>query len=152
MMNPPTQPDSQLRQSLLDQIAAITTMRPGTLAEEYREHPSPDGHGIVRLGPYYKHQVWQDGRNVSRRVPAAEAATLKLDIEEGKRFRQLTDQLAQLNIEHTLALRAAEAAAAGPATEKKTSKPTASPKNTAKRKPTSSKRAKGSAKKKNTGT
>lgn len=132
-MNAHTQPDSPLRQALLDQIAAITTMRPGTLAEEYREHPSPDARAIVRLGPYFKHQVWQDGRNVSRRVPAAEAATLKLDIEQAKRFHQLTAQLAQLNIEHTIALRAAEAtAAAATATEKKTSKPNASPKNTAK--------------------
>jgi hypothetical protein len=117
-MNTPTQSDNVLRQDLLDQIASITTMRLGTLAEEYREHPSPDG-GTVRLGPYFKHQVWQDGRNVSRRVPVAEAATLKLDTEEAKRFHQLTEQLAQLNIQHTIALRTAEAADAGMIAEKK---------------------------------
>jgi len=122
-MNAPTQPDSPLRQALLDQIASITTMRPGTLAEEYREHPSPDGRGTVRLGPYFKHQIWQDGRNVSRRVPAGEASTLKLDTEEAKRFHQLTDQLAQLNIQHTVSLRAAEAAEAGMVAEKKPSIP-----------------------------
>jgi len=148
-MNAPTQPDSQLRQSLLDQIASITTMLPGTLAAEYREHPSPDGRGTVRLGPYFKHQIWQDGRNVSRRVPAGEAATLKLDTEEAKRFHQLTDQLAQLNIQHTTALRAAETAEAGMVAEKKTFKPNASPKNTAKRNASSLKRAKGSPKRKN---
>ena len=148
-MNTPTQSDNALRQALLDQIASITTMRPGTLAEEYREHPSTDGRGTVRLGPYFKHQVWQDGRNVSRRVPVAEAATLKLDTEEAKRFHQLTDQLAQLNIQHTIALRATEAADAGMVAEKKTSNPNASPKNTAKRNSSSPKRAKGSSKKKN---
>ena len=147
-MNAPNQPDSPLRQALLDQIASITTMRPGTLAEEYRQHPSPDGRDIVRLGPYFKHQVWQDGRNVSRRVPAAEATTLKLDTEEAKRFHQLTDQLAQLNIQNTIALRATEAAEAGVVAEKKTSNPTASTKNTAKRNSTSPKRAKSSPKKK----
>lgn len=146
-MNAPTQPDSPLRQALLDQIASITTMRPGTLSEEYREHPSPDGRGTVRLGPYFKHQLWQDGRNLSRRVPAAEAATLKLDVEEAKRFHQLTDQLAQLNIQHTIALRTAEAVAAGTVAEKKTSNPNASPKNTAKRNSSSPKRAKDSPKK-----
>ncbi len=151
-MNAPTQPDSPLRQTLLDQIAAITTMLPGTLAEEYREHPSPDGRGIVRLGPYFKHQVWQDGRNVSRRIPAAEAVSLKLDIEEAKRFHQLTDQLAQFNMEHTFALRAAQATAAGVITEKKTSKPSASPRNIAKQNSTSPKRARNSPKKKNTKT
>jgi len=143
-MNTPPQPDSQLRQSLLDRIAAITTMRPGTIAEEYRERPSPDGSGIVRLGPYFKHQVWQDGRNVSKRVPAAEAATLKLDIEQAKLFDQLTDQLAQLNIEHTVALRAADTPASGVNTEKKTSKTNASTKNTAKRNSSSPRRAKNS--------
>ena len=148
-MNAPTQPDSLLRQALLEQIASITTMRPGTLAEEYRQHPSPDGRGTVRLGPYFKHQVWQDGRNVSKRVPVAEAATLKLDTEEAKRFHQLTDQLAQLNIQHTIVLRATEAADAGMVTEKKTSNPNASPKNTAKRNSSLPKRAKGSPKKNN---
>jgi len=148
-MNAPTQPDSPLRQALLDQIASITTMRPGTMAEEYREHPSPDGRGTVRLGPYFKHQIWQDGRNVSRRVPAGEAATLKLDTEEAKRFHQLTDQLAQLNIQHTIALRAAETSEAGMVAEKKTSNPNSSPKNTAKRSSSSPKRAKGSPKRKN---
>ena len=147
-MNVSTQPDRSLRQALLDQIAAITTMLPGTLAEEYREHPAADGHGTVQLGPYFKHQVWRDGRNVSRRVPAAEAATLKLDIQEAKRFQQLTDQLAQLNIQQTLALRAAEATVAGTIAEKKTSKPNALPKNTAKQNPTSPKSAANSPKKK----
>lgn len=148
-MNPTTHPDHVLRQALLDQIASITTMLPGSLAEEYREHPSPDGRGTVRLGPYFKHQVWQDGRNVSRRVPATEAATLRLDTEEAKRFEQLTRQLAQLNIQHTIALRAAETAESGMIAEKKTSNPSASPKNTAKRNSTLPKRAKGSLKKKN---
>jgi hypothetical protein len=118
---------------LLDQIAAIATMQPGTLAEEYREHPDPGGQGVVRRGPYFKYQLWRDGHNLSRRVPAEEAATLKLDIDNARRFHQLTAQLAQLNIEHTLALRGAETAAAQATAEKKTSKPSASPKNTAKR-------------------
>jgi hypothetical protein len=147
-MNTPAQSQGPLRQALLDQIAAITTMRPGSLAEEYREHPAADGCGTVRLGPYYKHQLWQDGRNVSRRVPAAEAAALRLDIENAKRFDEITGQLAQLNIRHTIALRAAEAAAGGPA-EKKTSTPGSSRKNTARRKPSSRKRGSGSPGRKN---
>lgn len=106
----------QERHDLVAQIAAITTMQAGTLAEEYRERPAPDGKGVVRRGPYFKHQCWKDGRNVSRRVPAEEAALLRQDIENAKRFGQLTAQLAQLNIEHTLALRAAAASeAASPA-------------------------------------
>jgi len=147
-MNAHNQSDSSLRQALLDQIAAITTMQPGSLAEEYREHPAHDSQGVVRLGPYFKHQLWQNGRNVSRRVPAAEASTLKLDIENAKLFDQLTDQLAKLNFEHTLALRAGKTSVDSP--EKKTSKPSASPKNTAKPSSSSPKRARNSSKRKNT--
>ena len=81
-------------------------MQPGTLAEEWRERPNPEGIGVLRLGPYYKHQVWKDGRNVSRRVPADEAVLLREDIDNAKRFEELTEELASLNINHTLALRA----------------------------------------------
>lgn len=98
-----------IRKVLLEQIAEITTMQPGTMAEEWRERPDPSGEGIVRHGPYYKYQVWQDGRNISRRVPVSEAAQLREDIENAQRYKQLTDELAQLNIEYTLALRASEA-------------------------------------------
>ena len=124
-------------------------MQPGTLAEEYREHSSPDGSETVRLGPYFKHQIWKDGRNVSRRVPAAEAAILKHDIQEAKRFEQLTEQLAQLNIQQTIALRNSETETAESIAEKKTSKTNASPKNTAKQNTSSPKPAKSSPKNKN---
>lgn len=108
-MKPQSQSTEQIRLSLMEQIAAITTMQPGTLAEEYREHPDADGKGVVRLGPYFKYQCWHDGRNLSRRVPVTQAAQLRQDIDNAKLFGQLTAQLGQLNIQHTLALRAAEA-------------------------------------------
>jgi len=139
-MKTPTQSDAQIRQSLVDQIAAITTMQPGTLAEEYREHPDTDGKGGVRRGPYFKYQCWHDGRNLSRRVPATEAAQLREDVDNAKLFGQLTAQLAQLNIQHTLALRAAESSTVTEARESKknsTRKPVT--KGSAKRKPSSRK-------------
>lgn len=120
MPNTPQSVDA-VRRSLVDQIAAISTMQPGTLAEEWRERPDSEGTGVVRLGPYYKHQVWKDGRNVSRRVPADEAVLLREDIENAKRFEQLTEELAHLNIEHTLALRRAPAPAADSGGSKKNS-------------------------------
>ena len=104
-MKPPSQSTEQIRRSLVEQIAAITTMQPGTLAEEYRERPDADGRGVVRRGPYFKHQCWHDGRNLSRRVPVAQAAQLRQDIDNAKLFDQLTAQLRQLNIQHTHALR-----------------------------------------------
>ena len=42
-IRPPTQSTEQIRRSLVEQIAAIATMQPGTLAEEYRERLDADG-------------------------------------------------------------------------------------------------------------
>lgn len=108
------------RLALLDQLASITTMQPGTLAKEWRERPDPHGEGTVRVGPYFKHQVWKDGRNASRRVPAGEADQLREDIENARRFEQLTDDLARINIEHTLVLRSAQTSTSEAVEGKKT--------------------------------
>jgi hypothetical protein len=107
-MNSSTPPD---RQTLLRDLEAITTMQRGTLAEEYRDVPAPEGKGTVRLGPYFKHQCWEGGRNLSRRVPAHEVPLLREDLANAQRFDQLTSQLAQTTIEHTRRLRASESAA-----------------------------------------
>jgi hypothetical protein len=104
-MNSTPSPD---RQSLLRDIAAITTMQRGTLAEEYREVPAPEGGGTVRLGPYFKHQCWENGRNLSRRVPAHEVPLLREDLANAQRFESLTNQLAQTTIEQTRQLRASQ--------------------------------------------
>lgn len=139
MTNPPKSVEAA-RRSLLDQIAAISTMQPGTLAEEWRERPDPEGGGVLRLGPYYKHQVWKDGRNVSRRVPADEAVLLREDIDNATLFEQLTDELARLNIEHTFALRSALTLDAESGGSKKNSTPKRSKSDTPKRKASSRKR------------
>jgi hypothetical protein len=139
MATPPRSVEAA-RASLLDQIAAITTMQPGTLAEEWRGRSGTAGGGASRLGPYYKHQVWKDGRNVSRRVPAEEAALLREDIDNARRFEHLTGELARLNIEHTLALRAAQARDPDAGEGKKNSARKRSGRDTPRRKPSSPKR------------
>lgn len=124
-----------IQQSLIDQIAAIRTMLPGTLAEEYRQAPSSSSNNTKPLGPYFKHQCWKDGRNVSRRVPADEAAQLREDIDNARHFHQFT---AQLNINDTLSIRAAETPAVQPDAKKYSSKQPRT-KNSAKPKPSSPK-------------
>jgi hypothetical protein len=121
-MNPNSSHQSN-RKALIDQIAAITTMQPGTLAEEWRERPDPDTGGTQRIGPYYKHQVWRDGRNLSRRISASEAAQLREDIDNAKRYAELTGELARINIERTLQLRSAGSASGELAVSKKNSSP-----------------------------
>jgi hypothetical protein len=110
-------------------------MQPGTLAEEWRERSDPHTGATLRSGPYFKHQVWRDGRNHSRRVPASEAPLLRQDIDNAKRFAELTDELAQVNIEHTLQLRAAEADSGEIPDSKKNSKPKRKPQSSQKPKP-----------------
>jgi len=144
-MNTPT--PSAARQPILEELSSITQMRRGTLSERYVERPAANG-GTVKFGPYFKFQIWQDGRNQTRSVTTDEAPLLREDIDNFHRFEQLCQQLAQLNIQHTIALRATEPAATN--TQKKTSKPSASPKNTAKQSSSSSKHAKDSPKNKST--
>ncbi|MGK0190524.1 MAG: hypothetical protein ACI9R3_006352 [Verrucomicrobiales bacterium] len=64
-------------QSLLKQISDITTMQRGKLTEEYRTRTAKSGTDAIRLGPYFKLQAWENGHNVSRRVPVSEVPTLK---------------------------------------------------------------------------
>ena len=88
-------------QSLLNEIAAITTMERGKLTEEYRTRLAPNGKDTIRLGPYYKLQAWEQGRNASRRVAVDEVPALKEDLTNFQLFNELTDALAQEIISST---------------------------------------------------
>lgn len=94
------------REQIIARLASITTMRPGTLTAEYRQGAAGKDGRPVRLGPYYKLQVWRDGANRTSRVPASEVDLLREDIDNYHTFGQLCGQLAELNIAHTIALRA----------------------------------------------
>lgn len=136
-----TNPDSAAqRKALLAELTSLTSMERGTLAEEYREHPAPEGPGTIRLGPYFKHQCWEKGRNRSARVPAPCVGMLREDLDNAQRFDELTNRLEELAVENSRARRAALGAkgerAAG-LDAKKNSRRTLSKKDTAKRKPSS---------------
>ena len=75
------------RTDLLQQMSEIDTMHRGRLSEEYRERHE-DGE-LIRLGPYYKYQVWEDGRNKSRRVKADEVEALREGINGMDKFKEL---------------------------------------------------------------
>lgn len=109
------------RAQLVASIAAITTMQPGTLTEEYRAGALGEDGRPSRLGPYYKFQVWRNGANRTNRVQARQAAGLREDTANWRLFHDLCAQLARLNTEHTLALRAGEASADEPHGAKKNS-------------------------------
>jgi len=86
--------------AILTEMATLTTMERGTLSEEYRTRPASDGSGSIRLGPYYKLQAWEHGRNASRRVPAPQVPALQQDLANHERFTELADSF----IEETIAL------------------------------------------------
>ena len=83
------------RAQILRQLAALETMEYGSLRTELR--PAPGG---GTTGPYYQHQVWEHGRNLSQRIPAAEAAALQSALAN----RQRAEVLAQEYIDVTVQL------------------------------------------------
>jgi hypothetical protein len=91
--------------SILKQIASITRMERGKLSEVYRTRPAPDGAGTIRLGPYYKLQTWENGRNLTRHVPTGKVPSLKEDLANHKRFTELSAAFEDAVIARTRALR-----------------------------------------------
>lgn len=87
------------RQQILLEMAGIQHMEKGKLSAEYRDS-ARDGKQ-VKLGPYYKYQCWENGRNQSRRVPAEEAQDLQEAVEGYHHFKDLADEFAELTIEMT---------------------------------------------------
>lgn len=84
------------RRQILKEMAQIDCMEKGRLSEEYRERHK-DGEKI-RLGPYYKHQRWEDGRNVSRRVSTGEVERLRKAVDGYHRFEELTKEYSEITI------------------------------------------------------
>lgn len=121
MQPTPEHAQDECREQILDRITSITTMQPGTLTEEFRQGAIGKDGKPSRLGPYYKLQVWRDGANRTSRVPANQVDYLRQDIDNYHTFSQLCRQLAELNIQHTISLRAAQSSSADPGEGKKNS-------------------------------
>lgn len=77
-------------------MVSLQSMEHGSLKAEYRT--SSAGRQTGQVGPYYKHQVWQDGRNVSRRISAEEAPALQAAIANRQRFEALAAQFVDLTV------------------------------------------------------
>ena len=130
---------TQSREQILERIASITTMQPGTLTEEYRDGAIGKDGKRARLGPYFKLQCWRDGANRTSRVPASQAEVWREDIGNYHEFNDLCGQLAELNIEHTRTLRATQTPDADSSERKKNSTRKQTGKGSPKPKPSSRK-------------
>jgi hypothetical protein len=88
------------RQQILQQMEQIDCMEQGSLQSETR--PSArDSH--QPQGPYFKHQIWEQGRNVTRRIPAQKAPALAKAIEGRKEFEKLAGQFVEATVAMTRA-------------------------------------------------
>lgn len=85
------------RQVLFQKMAQIDQMEYGSLKAEYRPGADPDH----PLGPYYKYQVWREGKNHSERVAGTRAQQLRKAVESRQQFEQLAQQCIELTVEHT---------------------------------------------------
>jgi hypothetical protein len=82
-------PLAHKRQQILQQMEQIQRMERGSLQAEKRPSLRHPGHD---QGPYFKYQVWENGQNVTRRVPADHAQALAQAIEGRKEFEKLAEQ------------------------------------------------------------
>ena len=78
-------------ESVLQQIAQIRRMDRGTVSV-IRQGPK---------GPYYNHQCYEEGHNVSRYVPSDQVANLQEAQENYRCFQGLIEQYVQLMVERT---------------------------------------------------
>ena len=84
---------STKRTHILQQMAELQSMEFGSLKEEYRTNASGG-----TAGPYYQFQAWHEGANLSRRVPAEEAPSLKETIANLHRFEALAEEFLQTSL------------------------------------------------------
>ena len=84
------------RDQLLQDMAQCNTMEYGSLRAEHR--PAAAG---GTTGPYYQHQVWEKGKNLSQRIPAADAPALQSAIANRQRFEQLAQEFVAVTVQLT---------------------------------------------------
>lgn len=84
------------RTAVLEQMAALQSMEQGSLKVEYRAQPSG-----AKSGPYFKHQVWREGTNISQRVSPDEAPALGTAIANRQKFEALAADFIELTVAHT---------------------------------------------------
>src|ERR1035441_5745390 len=85
------------RQVIFQKMARIDQMEHGSLQAEFRPGADPSH----ALGPYYKYQVWQEGKNHSQRVAGPRAEQLRKAVEGRQQFEQLAQQCINLTVQHT---------------------------------------------------
>ena len=84
------------REQILRQLAELDTMEYGSLRTELR--PAQGG---GTTGPYYQHQVWEHGKNLSQRIPVTEAPGLTTALANHQRCEALAQEYIALTVQLT---------------------------------------------------
>ena len=94
--NTPVSELYQQRKALLEQMDQIQSMVPGSLSQQYFIRTRQGKQ--VRLGPYYKLQLWCQGKNLTRYVRAEAVPALRQAIANHERFEGLCQQFVDLTV------------------------------------------------------
>lgn len=84
------------RDQILQQMNQCHSMEYGCLRAEHR--PAAGGGSS---GPYYQHQVWEAGKNLSQRIPTQDVPALETAIANRQRFEQLAREFIDLTVQMT---------------------------------------------------
>jgi hypothetical protein len=79
------------RREILEEMAAITRMRRGTVNEQYFEVRQKDG-SVVRRGPYFLYSRTERGESFSQRIGSEEVERYREDTEHCRRFKDLSSR------------------------------------------------------------
>lgn len=90
------------RDRVLEEIAGIRRLRQGQLSEQYYDKVLANGE-VRRLGPYYVLQRQCQKKKRSVRIRPEQVDQLRRDLSNYQRFKELTQQLAELTEECALA-------------------------------------------------
>jgi hypothetical protein len=85
----------QRRRDILAELAGLARIRRGSVTQQYVEAAGRRGR-VLRRGPYPLYSFKTNGRTVSRRIRAEQAAVYREQIAAGRRFQELTHQLMEL--------------------------------------------------------
>lgn len=78
------------RDALLAQLQSIDRLRRGTLSQQV--YSRKEGGADHTQGPYFVLQGFHQGKKFSQRITAAHAEQVQQQVNNYKRFQQLTDQ------------------------------------------------------------
>lgn len=84
----------QQRQDRLQQMQAIDRLRRGSLSQQFFR---AKGKPAVKLGPYFLLQGFFQGKKFSERIPEDQAAQVRQDVDNYRRFQALAEEYVTLS-------------------------------------------------------